>query len=46
MDDAMFAVELRREVDGAQAKAEYPGGECIGDDSDENDDAVEGGLVV
>lgn len=42
IDDAMLAVE-RREVDGAHANEEYPGGECIGDD---NDDAVEGGLVV
>ena len=43
IDDAMFVVELRREVDGAHANEEYPGGECIGDD---NDDTVEGGLAV
>lgn len=42
----MFAVELRREVDGAHTNEEDPGGECIGDDSEDNDDAVEGGLVV
>ena len=43
IDDTMFTVEVRREVDGAHVNEEYPGGECIGDD---NDDAVEGGLVV
>lgn len=43
MDDAMFTVGLRREVDDARDNEEYPGGECIGDG---NDDAVEGGLVV
>ena len=42
----MFAVELRREVDGAQANEEYPGGECTGDGNDDSDDAVGGGLEV
>ncbi len=43
IEDAMFTVELRREVDGAHINEEDPVGECIGDDSD---DAVEGGLAV
>lgn len=39
----MFAVELRREVDGVHTNEVDPGGECTGDD---NVDAVEGGLIV
>jgi len=43
IDDVMFTVELRREVDDAHTNEDDLGEEGIGDD---NDDAVEGGLVV
>lgn len=43
IDDAAFTFELRRDVDGPHINEDDPGEGCIGDD---DDDAVEGGLVV
>lgn len=43
MDEAMFTVELRRDADDPHANEEDPGESCTEDD---DDDAVEGGLVV
>lgn len=43
IDDAAFTFELRRDVDGPHINEDDAGEGCIGDD---DDDAVEGGLVV